>query len=1530
MWQNDDNKMEMNQGWNIPNRGDDKNSDQQQKMDADNEKLSFNDNLDELLGAIGGCDNFMGTGSKMTNNNNSGNINNTSDNNSLSFNSGPNCDDGDDRSFPNYNFTSGNTFNNHSERSQDGLSKNEGWPSIGSHRGESSLNCGGLSANSMNNDSGWGCASQQLQQNQFQQQQKKQSSNTQSNNQGAPASSWGSSAVSKGSGNRNWLNDSNIQDEGSHMIRENDYSYGSHHNSAVAMTATDGEGKPVPNDYLKDAALFSDDWGKTVINQEKAWDLPPSLQSSPNESSSLWSTGSITGTEIWEYTVRNKTKALISVASAASSSSSAAPIAATPTVSTNQKVSQQWGHNSASHIGGTWGEEEDSSNVWTGVPSGVSATAPMASGGASTVAASVINASNNHSVPSESDPCSDNAASIWGSSTKVNNGNGALVPNNVVNVSNSSVVGNFGGPMATGSNLGIVNPSGVGMKRDNINTINSNSMKSSCSSSASSGSGSGSINIGTWGTSQGGFNKNNESIQPTGWDNDEENARKRIPPASSGNVDDGTAVWGKPEQHNKIARWKDPANNAKIPGNSANGNNALASQSNKNGAGSGITSPSPGMIRLPPGTPGLKGINTNKGNSGSNNNNQNKQVNGLTSNLMSDGGDVGEVGGPANPSSLGTDIWNKPSNRGWSDNQNSNSKNNQMPIGGFGWGQKQSENGTPKTTPGTPNTPGGNIAGNWGQDVGPTSPLSYWGSKGRTGGANNWLTGDESLDVENNWNKNKQGMPSQQPPQISKEMLNSSKVYRLLMEMGCKKEDIENALRSSGLSKEDFNDLARAFSMRDSMNEMDLRGKDQVSSNTPTSLLLNTGLVNSSLSSIMNRNPSQGMQQNQPQVTLSSHQTPDHIINVQQSTSQQQHDQSQIHHQLNQAPSQALPSINHVQNVLRNQAAKNLGSGQPNLPSEKQLMHLVQQIQLAVQSGHLNAQILNQPLALPTIHLINQLLQNIKTLQQLQLQIASHPKNGGPFNNSSQSNLHVQITQTKLRIQNLQNQITIQQGLFLKQQQQQGQMTGGPTHSQPNVMNSQASLVNQTALIYSQSNGDIGGNGGAQNQSQQLLASAQSSHAQSVHHSGMVSNIGNSNSIPPVFNANHGSGNGAGMDFLKDNDSIQLNSDFRDLSLKDFVQSGAAGAHQGLGISSLNGGMNALNVANQQGHQQQQGVQQGNGGQHQHSRLKTWKFSNMDRVEHGSSGSNNSGNNDFLRAPGSSKHHLNESGLNRGNTSDNGSGIGGWSGLNFPGNANDGSNWSKDSMMNAVSIASNTVPSSVMRPNSTQSGDLKSLVMSSSSSVTGGIMTAPSQTTVNNLDLNDINNLVPEFEPGKPWKGVSGMKIEDDPHITPGSVTRSPLSVNTIRDPAILTGLYNNWSAKGASPTSMNSDILAPSVGLSSNATWAFNTNANAGWGAIPNETPNNEVLWSGSMTKTRGPPPGLGQERLGPRGDQSMAGIRPQSNSYGNWMMNPSNEGDHLSNGGLESKDLLFSRMMNNTNGMGFGMGVNIGNKWM
>lgn len=57
------------------------------------------------------------------------------------------------------------------------------------------------------------------------------------------------------------------------------------------------------------------------------------------------------------------------------------------------------------------------------------------------------------------------------------------------------------------------------------------------------------------------------------------------------------------------------------------------------------------------------------------------------------------------------------------------------------------------------------------------------------------------------------------------------------------------------------------------------------------------------------------------------------------------------------------------------------GTNQPNptgQPSTQQLRMLVQQIQMAVQAGYLNHQILNQPLAPQTLVLLNQLLNYIK------------------------------------------------------------------------------------------------------------------------------------------------------------------------------------------------------------------------------------------------------------------------------------------------------------------------------------------------------------------------------------------------------------------------------------------------------------------------------------------------------------------------------------------------------------------------
>ncbi|XP_055714546.1 protein Gawky isoform X2 [Phlebotomus papatasi] len=108
-------------------------------------------------------------------------------------------------------------------------------------------------------------------------------------------------------------------------------------------------------------------------------------------------------------------------------------------------------------------------------------------------------------------------------------------------------------------------------------------------------------------------------------------------------------------------------------------------------------------------------------------------------------------------------------------------------------------------------------------------------------------------------------------------------------------------------------------------------------------------------------------------------------------------------------------------------------SGQP---STQQLRMLVQQIQMAVQAGYLNHQILNQPLAPQTLLLLNQLLNNIKQLHLTQSNMSSR----GGVNGLQHS---VAVTKLKQQISNLQNQITAQQAIYVKQQQSSHSATSG-------------------------------------------------------------------------------------------------------------------------------------------------------------------------------------------------------------------------------------------------------------------------------------------------------------------------------------------------------------------------------------------------------------------------------------------------------------------------------------------------------
>ena len=355
-------------------------------------------------------------------------------------------------------------------------------------------------------------------------------------------------------------------------------------------------------------------------------------------------------------------------------------------------------------------------------------------------------------------------------------------------------------------------------------------------------------------------------------------------------------------------------------------------------------------------------------------------------------------------------------------------------------------------------------------------------------------------------------------------------------------------------------------------------------------------------------------------------------------------------------------------------------------------------------------QILNQPLAPPTIQYIYQLLQQIKLLQQLQVQIASSYASKpsgpgvGPPVTAFQSQLHVQITQTKQRISNLQNQINVQQALFLKQQQQQ--------------------------------------------QFNQHQGSTPSSSA-SVNHAAMHS---------ASHNAFEFLNKGSGSD-----NNLQLPAEYRDLSLKDF-------------------------------------------NQQSQSRLKTtWKLPSFDKDD----------SNEFSRAPGSSANKQQPGSLSI-LTRDVS-----WSGLG------------DESANNWLDIV-----------NLTQSNDL----------IKDNLVNSSGPTNPYN-----INDLVPEFEPGKPWKGSSQFKnVEDDPHITPGSVNRSPLSVNSI---------FNNWPAK-VSPTSATTNESVPSTLTLSSSTWAFSPASSSlytepkgskGYNSWGENTSPSDSLWS-SGSKPRGPPPGLAQ----------------------------------------------------------------------
>lgn len=124
-------------------------------------------------------------------------------------------------------------------------------------------------------------------------------------------------------------------------------------------------------------------------------------------------------------------------------------------------------------------------------------------------------------------------------------------------------------------------------------------------------------------------------------------------------------------------------------------------------------------------------------------------------------------------------------------------------------------------------------------------------------------------------------------------------------------------------------------------------------------------------------------------------------------------------------------------------------------PSKDLLKQMVHQIQLAVQAGHLNAHILNQPMSTPTLQLVYQLLQQIKTLHQLQ---EIQQRAGIKSDLNSPSNMDLQINRIRQNISLLQKAIT----------QQQATLTKNETHGDPSPSPSASSSSSLSSNINKQ------------------------------------------------------------------------------------------------------------------------------------------------------------------------------------------------------------------------------------------------------------------------------------------------------------------------------------------------------------------------------------------------------------------------------------------------------------------------------
>ncbi|XP_039753809.1 protein Gawky isoform X2 [Pararge aegeria] len=108
-------------------------------------------------------------------------------------------------------------------------------------------------------------------------------------------------------------------------------------------------------------------------------------------------------------------------------------------------------------------------------------------------------------------------------------------------------------------------------------------------------------------------------------------------------------------------------------------------------------------------------------------------------------------------------------------------------------------------------------------------------------------------------------------------------------------------------------------------------------------------------------------------------------------------------------------------------------------------------------------------------------------------------------------------------------------------------------------------------------------------------------------------------------------------------------------------------------------------------------------------------------------------------------------------------------------------------------------------------------------------------------------DLVPEFEPGKPWKGNQMKNVEDDPAMTPGSVVRSPLSLPSIKDTDMLGGK--------TSPPGGERSLSSSTWSYAPPATSSGGLKPSDAWGAKPRPAPPGLPKWPQHHVNSRAVP---------------------------------------------------------------------------